>query len=257
LLAALHRWRRPLLVAAVAVAIGHPVLRSFQGTQDAPLTDMLYHGLVAVLAAPVFLAMVRTQDDKPAELVARPDVPAFEAVPGMDDLGPAMFLVLIIGRQVGSLVQGERRLAAQIIEVVLITFLAAVTALQVVGAWQGTGWRVRPDGLSWRTPFRSVHIPWAALAPDGPPRPDLRASHLEFAYARPELVRRRGLRPRADRFLVGRVHPWFLTDVIRHYVAHPEHRPAIGTEAEHRRLLGVLGVDAAEIAGNQSGRPGR
>ncbi|MCW3843506.1 hypothetical protein ONA70_25715, partial [Micromonospora yasonensis] len=109
-------------------------------------------------------------------------------------------------------------------------------------AWQGTGLRLRPDGLWWRSAFQSVHVPWPALAPDGPPRPDLQATHLTLAYARPELVRRHGLRRRVDRIPVGRVHPWFLTDVIRHYVAHPEHRAAIGTEEERRRLLGVLGV---------------
>jgi hypothetical protein len=32
------------------------------------------------------------------------------------------------------------------------------------------------------------------------------------------------------------IHPWFLADAIRYYVAHPEHRAAIGRAAEHERL---------------------
>ncbi|WP_319463276.1 hypothetical protein [Micromonospora sp. RTP1Z1] len=91
-------------------------------------------------------------------------------------------------------------------------------------------------------------MPWAALAPDGPPRPELKANTLKLSYARPELVRRRGPGWRLDRFPVGRIHPWFLSDVIRHYVAHPEHRSAIGTETEYHRLLGALGVKPATAA---------
>jgi len=36
------------------------------------------------------------------------------------------------------------------------------------------------------------------------------------------------------------VHPWFLADAIRWYANHPEHRAAIGTDAEHDRLVGAL-----------------
>jgi hypothetical protein len=32
------------------------------------------------------------------------------------------------------------------------------------------------------------------------------------------------------------IHPWFLADAIRYYLAHPEHRAAIGRTAEHDRL---------------------
>ncbi|WP_212839972.1 hypothetical protein [Catellatospora sp. IY07-71] len=35
----------------------------------------------------------------------------------------------------------------------------------------------------------------------------------------------------------------FLTAAIRHYIDHPEHRTAIGTEAERQRLRSVVGAD--------------
>ena len=47
-------------------------------------------------------------------------------------------------------------------------------------------------------------------------------------------------RYRYESLPVGRVDvdPTFLTSVIRHYVEHPEHRAAIGTDTELARLQG-------------------
>jgi hypothetical protein len=56
-----------------------------------------------------------------------------------------------------------------------------------------------------------------------------------LAYARPELVRRRGVVP-GRRLGIDGVHAWFIADVIRHYVDHPQHRAAIGEQAEYQRL---------------------
>jgi hypothetical protein len=39
-----------------------------------------------------------------------------------------------------------------------------------------------------------------------------------------------------------RVHPWFLADAIRYYVAQPARRAAIGTLAEYDRLRADLGA---------------
>ncbi|MFU8873993.1 hypothetical protein [Micromonospora sp. SL4-19] len=94
---------------------------------------------------------------------------------------------------------------------------------------------------------RSVVVPWAALAPGRPPRPQPGDTLLRLAYARPELLRRRGLRWRLDQFPFGPVHPWFLNDVVRYHADRPGHRAAIGSEAG-RRWRAALRADAARVA---------
>ncbi|GAA2610361.1 hypothetical protein GCM10010399_46570 [Dactylosporangium fulvum] len=76
-------------------------------------------------------------------------------------------------------------------------------------------------------------VPWAALeaGPDSP----------QWTLARPELVRGR----RIKAFQPGQVVPlevslWFLSLSIHSYLAHPEHRAAIGTPEELDRLRGAL-----------------
>ena len=113
---------------------------------------------------------------------------------------------------------------------------------------------IGPSGITFRFVAGGWRAGWETLAPH-PPRPPHAsvpgafASNLYVPLARPDLVRTWGL----GRVLRGRrrigvprqlfdVHPWFLDDVIGYYVAHPERRAAIGTEAEYADLLAALGV---------------
>jgi hypothetical protein len=77
-----------------------------------------------------------------------------------------------------------------------------------------------------------------ALRPGFPSRPTLRSGALALTIDQPDLVRRRSLVmiSRAVPIFWLDIHPWFLADAIRYYVAHPEHRAAIGTADEHDRL---------------------
>ncbi|MCW3843422.1 hypothetical protein ONA70_25275 [Micromonospora yasonensis] len=89
-------------------------------------------------------------------------------------------------------------------------------------------------------------IPWAAMTPGTPARQGS-GNTLRLRVARPELVERRGLvlsPVRAPLVTLGwlPVHPWYLADVLRFYVDHPEERAALGTPAGDERLRRALGV---------------
>jgi hypothetical protein len=45
--------------------------------------------------------------------------------------------------------------------------------------------------------------------------------------------------------LLVRVHALFVADAVRYYIEHPEHRAAIGTQAEYDNLLQSLGVSTS------------
>jgi hypothetical protein len=105
-----------------------------------------------------------------------------------------------------------------------------------------------------RTPFFRRLVPWEALAPGGPPRPELTADQLRLVVTQPERVVQRGLvlgwgsRQYPCLALDVNVHPIFVADAIRWYVEHPEDRAGIGTPAGHDRLLANLGVTAHAVA---------
>jgi hypothetical protein len=104
-----------------------------------------------------------------------------------------------------------------------------------------------PQGVVAKRLWDRVTIPWEALPPDGPARPGLLDGRIRLALARPELVRRSRLRlPGVGNCIPAQtdVHPWLVADAIRWYAEHPEDRPAIGTEAEHTRLLAALAAGA-------------
>jgi hypothetical protein len=71
-----------------------------------------------------------------------------------------------------------------------------------------------------------------------------KAGSLALTYARPELEQRRGFAFR--RFIrTDNVDAQFLVHAIRHYVAHPHHQSAIGTQAGYDTLLRALREPAA------------
>jgi len=130
----------------------------------------------------------------------------------------------------------------------LVYFTAVVVLPLAVLAWSmaTSGVALTPEGVVWRALWYGRTIPWEALSPGGPLRPGSNEVHMRLVFTRPELVRRRGLRllDRPDRLTTQtEVHPWLLADAIRWYVEHPEHRAAIGTEAEHARLVSAVGAD--------------
>ncbi|GHJ46583.1 hypothetical protein Cs7R123_39250 [Catellatospora sp. TT07R-123] len=86
-------------------------------------------------------------------------------------------------------------------------------------------------------------IPWALLQPGLPARPGERGWTLPLAYTHPDALPPNLRRLRALP-LGWAVHPHLLADAIRWYTEHPEHRAAIGTQAEHDRLVAALAARA-------------
>jgi hypothetical protein len=107
-------------------------------------------------------------------------------------------------------------------------------------AWNRFEVWLRPDGLLQRSPLGTLFVPWEAFARDAPAVP-LGLSVVALAYEQPGLVRKTGLRPLGDRVESG-TGAAYLARAIHHYVTHPGHRPAIGTEEEFHRLTAALAL---------------
>jgi hypothetical protein len=119
---------------------------------------------------------------------------------------------------------------------VLLGLLAA--ALLVRSLLVPNSVELRAEGLRIPGRLHTVDVPWAAIQPGTPWAPRLRTQRLELLIGTGYLVRPPSeRRPRLDVPIdVLDIHPWFLADAIRYYVAHPEHRESIGRPAELERL---------------------
>lgn len=129
---------------------------------------------------------------------------------------------------------------------VLSVALGGLVALTVVTALRGRPRiELTPRAVVLREVLGSRMIPWEALRPGLPLRQSDRHT-LTLTVDRPELVVRSGWIWRFPQVALSyaRVHPWFLADAIRSYVDQPNRRDAVGTRAEHERLLADLGVSA-------------
>jgi hypothetical protein len=134
-----------------------------------------------------------------------------------------------------------------------LTLLTPVTIVTIVSRPSLT---IGRDGVNLRFALGGWVAPWEAIAPHPPRPPHARVpgafdGNLHQPLSRGELVRAWGLGRllrRRTRLTVPRhlfdVHPWFLQDVLSYYAEHPEHRPGIGTDAEHASLLVALGATA-------------
>jgi hypothetical protein len=237
---AMTRHRRVVLAVALAAAAGYPVRRWFAPPGDRALDDLLFVGLLAALVISLVLLIVTSLAERPAVFIVQPEEPSFNTPPSFPEVATALLLTLAASRQVGSLVVSIKSHDPLLDNAVLAVIWIAGSFLLVVGAWRGMGVHLRPEGLRWRQPTGSISVPWEALAPGYPLRPAIRAGTLALTYARPELVRRRGLVLSQRLLRIDTVHAWFIADAIRHYVTHPECRAAMGTEAEYRRLLHTM-----------------
>jgi hypothetical protein len=123
---------------------------------------------------------------------------------------------------------------------ILAVVLAALSALLVAAVWRGSGVWLRRDGLMERNPLGSVTVPWDALSPSSLPPTTPTATSLRLVYAKPELVRRRGLDINRRRIRTDTVNALFLVHTLHYYLTHPEQRQAIGTGPGYADLLRAL-----------------
>ncbi|MFF5078327.1 hypothetical protein ACFY36_14855 [Actinoplanes sp. NPDC000266] len=227
--------RRRFLVVAVTVAVGAAGALVNVGDDLGFSPVPLVGGVVLVS---IVLSVAAYALPRPKVLFARPGVPAFETggdlsllalTPGMVAVGSAW-----VGSGIHSLHAHAPDRSFQVLTILLavsvLTFCAGVV-------WRSPGVRLRPDGIAGRQLFGSLFVPWDAL----PAVADVRPSRLALAYARPELVRRRGLWPLGRHGVpVAGADAAFLGQAIQYYSGHAVHRADIGTEAEWLRLRGLL-----------------
>ena len=127
-----------------------------------------------------------------------------------------------------------------------LAVLAAVVIVVLVAAVFNGRPRIdlTPAGIEIRETFGRRTVPWDALAPGTPARQPF-PRKVVLTVTRPDLVQRRGLvrgsaaAPVLDLAWLN-VQPWFLADVLRWYVDHPQERGALGTEAGNERLCQAL-----------------
>lgn len=195
--------------------------------------------LILISLSALILAIV-VMGVRPAYFVVQPQIPAF-ATPG-----PAWTVLFALGylgpasTHVDALLRSTRQGTLSTFDVVFDVLWMVLAALLVAWAWRGHGVRLHPSGVRQTWALGSVTVPWEALlAPQIPSAADRRL-WLGMRIAEPQLVRRRGI-PQSRR-ATGRdnIDAGFLAAVIGHYLVHPEHRAAIGSQAEYERLRAAL-----------------
>ncbi|MEU7973813.1 hypothetical protein AB0B48_17450 [Micromonospora sp. NPDC049089] len=230
--AATVRHRRVVLTLGLLLVVINAVIPGSASTVGQRL-------LILISLAGLVLAVVVTRV-RPAYLVVQPQVPAF-ATPG-----PAWTVFFAVGylgpasMHIGAMVRATRQGTLSTFDVVIDVLWVVLAALVVTWAWRGHGVRLHPSGVRQTWALGTLTVPWEALlAPQIPPAAD-RRQWLPMRITEPRLIRRRGI-PRGRAALrTDIVDAGFLAAVIGHYVAHPEHRAAIGGQAEYERLRAAL-----------------
>lgn len=233
---AVSRWRLPILIAGLLLAVGLGVLGE---SSDAAIWGPAFGGSFGVALAWMALSLLATYRYHPAVLLARPRVPAFAPRPSPAWVFTSLFLLQLGGFSLADNVQDVRN--GEELWALTVAPTGLWIALMIFHgylSWRGTGVELRPDGVYDRQPLGSLFVPWDALVRAYPAVAE-NAQHVALYYERPGLIRRRGLRPGPNLPAVG-VDAGFLARAIGEYVAHPEHRAAIGTEAELRRLSAAI-----------------
>ncbi len=200
-------------------------------------------GVLAMGAAGLVLLAVTRRP--PAALVPDPGTPAFRTVPQAWPVHFAIMMAFLSTEEIllalgnaDRVRSGDRALQGlAVMQWSAAGALLAVAALWVATAWRGIGVQLRPSGLVDRQALGTLIVPWEALAPAYPIPGRPQARSLVLTYARPELIQRRGIVFGRCRLATQGVDAVFLGRVIGHYLAHPEHRSAIGTETEYGRVL--------------------
>jgi hypothetical protein len=253
---------RPLIIAATAVAAGWPVAVATIRPRGVGPEAVMRLITVLVAAAPVvlFLRALMSRPVQPAGYDVRPGVGW--VVPPDRRFGHFVAAQLILfgliaatavrawaepmttagGLGVFDFIYGGTLSALAVLSGLL-------TAVTVAAALRG---RPRilltPRSIALEEVLASRDIPWEALRP-GQPIAEANQRQLDLIVDQPDRVTRRGVswRSATERIvlLYSRVSATFLADTIRHYVNHPDRRPAIGTSTEYDQLRTALAAPSA------------
>jgi len=207
---------------AAAVAFDVPVLA----------LDLLLHLGPTLAGVAAFVTLIGWRPAGPATFTVEDD--AFVAPVNARRTVEIAALILVVTSQAALAIEG-----GGLVDTLLPAVLALVAAVPLARSLRVPGQvELRPSGLRVPGRWRAVDVPWEALRPGTPWAPRLRTQRLDLVVATGYLV----LPPSERRAVLGvpidvlDVHPWFLADAVRYYVAHPEHRAAIGRRAELERL---------------------
>ncbi|MCP3783602.1 hypothetical protein NLX85_09515 [Micromonospora sp. A3M-1-15] len=233
--AAVVRRRQAILLLGLLVAGVNAAAVGF-----APSVGQVLFSPLLLLALAVVVLSVIVMGIRPASFVVLPQVPAF-ATPApawkvffaLGFLGPA-------SASAGTLARSTRTNPVSTLDVVMTISWLALVALLLVEAWRGHEVQLRPHGIVQSWVLGSLTVPWEALPAAQVPAGAYRPSRLWMTFAEPQLVKRRGLPWSRYALRTDSVDARFLAATIRHYVGHPEHRAAIGSAGEYRRLLAQL-----------------
>jgi hypothetical protein len=228
LFAATVRHRRPILLAALVPAAAHAAALRWW-----PWFFALSVVLVVVL---VVLMVAGWSQPKPRTLTVRPERHVFEAPAGAAPVYAALCTLTVATGQLGSILRDP----PHSFDLVWTAVWLLVAARWMVLAWDGLGVRLSPDGIRNRDVFGTVTAPWLALDRDVPPVAAPGQPNVLLTFARPDLVRLRGVVLSRRLLRADTVDAPFLAEVLRHYLTHPDARRSIGTPAELSRLLALL-----------------
>ncbi|MFU8871749.1 hypothetical protein [Micromonospora sp. SL4-19] len=235
ILDATARHRRGILATGVVAAIVDAAGASLDQSIGPRLVPVL-----AVAGALLILGLASWLQPRPAMFVVQPDVPAFGSPVRAGSIYLALCVLLFAAEAVGTLLLKVRLgTPGALASLPSAAGMLVFAALFVVAAWRGLGVRLQPEGVRVRAVWGTLTVPWEALPVGQTHRPADQPTTLRLACARPDLVRRRG-RVAKETLPTDNIDAQFLADAIRYYVLHPEHRAAIGTEVEHRRLHDAL-----------------
>ncbi|WP_422750578.1 hypothetical protein [Micromonospora sp. WMMD1219] len=234
-LAAAVRRQLSVLMLGVVPAVGNAAAIAFAPS----MAQLLFLPLVVLALALLVLGLLSFQN-RPACFVVQPQIPAFGTPVPAWRAGLGVCLLLPISAEVGALIRSIRQDNLWPPELILDISWLLLVALLLAEAWRGRGVQLRPHGVQQSWILGSLTVPWEALPVAQTAMPAEQAAALRLAYAEPRLVRQRGIPWRRHALRTDNVDSRFLAAAIHHYVRHPDHRAAIGSHAEHQRLLAEL-----------------
>ncbi|GAB1643700.1 hypothetical protein KRMM14A1259_41230 [Krasilnikovia sp. MM14-A1259] len=231
---AVHRWRHPVIAAVLVATLGGAA-----AAQYAPPTrrTTIYLGMFGVLVLMFVVSVIV------GNVVNRRAPRTLDVVAGGYETPQHGYGVLMaasmfpmIGVGLGLCVEevrsGRHAWAGT---------LGAAVAVALLG-W--LSWLLRttpsirfaPAGLTVHRVMSTVVVPWDALDRQEPVIRETEPVSLKLVIGRADLVERHGLTAKSDRLGFDGADIEFVMAVTRYYVAHPEHRAAIGVPGGLVRL---------------------
>jgi hypothetical protein len=221
------REHRRLLFGAVVLALVWAVAILVFDPRNGLLDTFLHLG-PTVLGLGLYLGLVGWRPAGPAAFLVARRRSAFVAPVNRRRTAELAALILLLAGQAALWIDRLREPGANGLDFALSALFVLAVAALLAHAWLAPpALELRPEGVRIPRGLQPITVRWESLQPGTPWAPRLRTQRLDL------VGRVRTYRVPID---VLDIHPWFLADAIRYYIAHPEHRASIGRAAEHERL---------------------